>query len=247
MSTTNCACCWGERGKSFLRELEVSFYRTKASSSSIPGDSLKVRTAQYKVLFKWFITLQSPNKKSRVHLRHCDNLDFKCDSLTGEPPMLTNVSYWNKPEVQLLAACKTAISAWVDRHRWWYLSNKDVLSVWISLQSPPSFPVAFLPTFSTTSVLFLRIKLTSFHPKLSLKLSHSIRCFQLDGPNIFDGLIAHVSLQTFPLAWCTCQMTTKQLSLTSHRKGQENNCPYLRLGPLVPFLLLPLTSPQNVK
>lgn len=171
-------------------------------------------------------------------------MDFKCDSLTGEAMMLTNASYWNKPEVQLPAACKTAILAWADRHRWWYLSNKDALSGWISLQPPPSFPVASLP-FSTTSVLFLLIKPGSFHPKITLKLSHSIRCFQLDGLNTLDSLIGPVSLQTLALTSCTCQMTTKQLALTYHRRGQEKNCPQLCLGPLVPFFLPSTHSPSK--
>lgn len=156
--------------------------------------------------------------------------------------MLTSASYWNKPEVQLPAACKTAILAWADRHRWWYLSNKDAVPGWISLQTPPSFPVASLP-FSTTSVLFLLIKPASFHLRITLKLSHSIRCFQLDGLNTLDSLTGHVSLQILTLASCTCQMTTKQLALTSHRRGQEKNCPQLCLGPrslFPPFHSLPL-------
>lgn len=110
MSTINCAYCWGEKGKWFLRELEVSLNRTKP----VVHPSLEIQTDHYKVLFKWSITLQYPNKKGRVHVRHCDNLDFKCDSLTGKPVMLANVSYQNKPEAQLPEVCKTVVSAWAD-------------------------------------------------------------------------------------------------------------------------------------
>lgn len=66
----------------------------------------------------------------------------------------------------------------------------------------------------------------SFPPQYTLKLCYSIKCFQLDAT--FDSLTARVSLQTLPLAWCTHQRTTTQLSDILHILDillQESNYP----------------------